>query len=61
MLDPSAVITGMGYRRPPGDCLIASFETYLLKFSMGHGLYHLYCLEATVYIRVLESISENIF
>ena len=45
MLDPSAAITGtmvrvsMGYRRPPGDCLVASFDTYLLKYSMAYIIF----------------------
>ena len=45
MLDPSAAITGtmvwvrMGYRRPPGDCLIASFDTYLLRYSMAYIIF----------------------
>ena len=45
MLNPSAAITGtmvwvrMGYRRPPGDCIVASFDTYLLKYSMAYIIF----------------------
>ena len=45
MLDPSAAIPGtmvwvsMGYHRPPGDCLVASFDTYLLKYSMAYIIF----------------------
>ena len=59
MLDPSAAITGMGwYRRPPRVCLLLILTSLNIPWLVQ---YHLYCLEATVYTRVLEYISENIF
>ena len=59
MLDPSAAITGMGwYRRPPRVCLLLILTSLNIPWLVQ---YHFYCLEATVYTRVLEYISENIF
>ena len=66
MVDPSAALMGamvrvsMGYCRPPGDCLVASFDTYLLKYSMAYIIFIALKLKC-MYTRVLEYIFENKF